>query len=87
MPVQADTIIAFAIVYAIQERPKVVQADILNLMRRQVQLVEENERLRRQVAQLQGAGNGNTPGRRGRPPRAEICPADNLAYGPANAGG
>jgi len=41
---------------------ELVQVHILELMRRQAELVEENEELRRLLAQLQVVGN--TPGRR-----------------------
>lgn len=59
---QNDSIIAIAVAHAIQKRPELVQEDILKLMRRQTELVEENEGLRRRVAQLQVAGI--MPGRR-----------------------
>ena len=35
---QTDSIIAFAIAYAIQKRPELVQADILKLMRQKAEL-------------------------------------------------
>jgi hypothetical protein len=56
MTMQTDSIIAFAIAYAIQERPELVQADILKLLSRQVKLEDENLELRRRVGQLPVAG-------------------------------
>ena len=52
----ADTIIAFAIAHAIRECPDVLEAEVLRLMRRQTELLEENQELRRRVTQLQVAG-------------------------------
>ncbi len=46
---QTDSIIAFAIAYAIQKRPELVQADILKLMRQKASLEAENQELRRLV--------------------------------------
>lgn len=58
----ADTIIAFAIAHAIRECPEVLETEVLKLMRRQAELLEENQELRRRVTQLQVAAL--TPGRR-----------------------
>jgi hypothetical protein len=52
----ANTIIAFAIAHAIRERPAVLVAEVLKLMERQTELLEENRELRRRVTQLQVAG-------------------------------
>jgi hypothetical protein len=49
MIMQADSIIAFAIAYAILKLPKVAQADILKLMRQKAGLEAENQALRRLV--------------------------------------
>ena len=46
---QTDSIIAFAIAYAIRKRPELVQADILKLMRQKASLEAENQELRRLV--------------------------------------
>jgi hypothetical protein len=49
MIMRTDSIIAYAIAYAILKRPKVVQADILKLMRQKAGLEAENQELRRLV--------------------------------------
>jgi hypothetical protein len=49
---QADSILSFAITHAIRECPEELQADVLKLMRRQTELLEENRDLRRLVAYL-----------------------------------
>jgi hypothetical protein len=49
MIMQTDSIIAFAIAYAIHKRPELVQADILKLMRQKASLEAENQELRRLV--------------------------------------
>ncbi len=46
---QADSIIAVAIAYAIQKRPELVQADLLKLLRQKATLEAENQELRRLV--------------------------------------
>jgi len=51
----ADTIIAFVIAHAIRECPDVLEAEVLKLMRRHAELLEENQELRRRVTQLQVA--------------------------------
>jgi hypothetical protein len=53
---QTDTIIAFAIAQFMQKCPELVQADILKLMRRQAELEENNQELRRLVDRSQVAG-------------------------------
>jgi hypothetical protein len=50
-----DSIIGFAIALAIQQRPDLVKADMIHLLRRQVELEDENITLRRQVGRLQVA--------------------------------
>jgi hypothetical protein len=49
MIMQADSIIACAIAYALRKRPDLVQADILKLMRQKASLEAENQELRRLV--------------------------------------
>ncbi|MHB9075038.1 MAG: hypothetical protein ACYC6G_16105 [Desulfobaccales bacterium] len=49
---QADSIISFAIAYAMREYPELVQTDLIRLIRRDVELTEENEELRRRLTRL-----------------------------------
>lgn len=69
---QPDSILIFSIAHAIQERPEVVQADIINLIRRQAELEDENQELRRLL---------------GRPQFTGIKPKDVGRSRAANAGG
>jgi hypothetical protein len=47
MIMQTDSIIAFAIAYAIQERPELLQEDMLKLLRQKATLEAENRDMRR----------------------------------------
>jgi hypothetical protein len=59
MTMQTDSILAFSIAHAIQERPDLVQADILKLMSRQIELEDENQELRRLVDRWPVTGIGS----------------------------
>ncbi len=48
-----DSIIGFAIAHAIQQRPDLVRADMIKLMRRQAELEDEVKKLRRLVGRDQ----------------------------------
>ncbi len=50
-----DSIIGFCIAHAIQQRPDLVKADMIKLMRRQAELEDENLKLRLLVGQLRVA--------------------------------
>jgi hypothetical protein len=50
---QNDSILAFAIAYALQESPELLEAEIIKLMREKAQLEKENLELQRLVLKLQ----------------------------------
>jgi hypothetical protein len=52
----ADTIVSLAIAHALRDCPEAVQAEVLKILRRHTELLEENQELRRRVTQLQMAG-------------------------------
>jgi hypothetical protein len=56
MTMQPDSILIFSIAHAMQESPEVVQEDILKLIRRQAELEDENEELRRLLGRPQFTG-------------------------------
>ncbi len=55
---QTESILAFSIAHAIQERPDMVQEDIIRLIHRQAELEDENQELRRLLGRPQFIGVG-----------------------------
>ena len=52
---EADSIITFAITQGLRDCPEIVQADLLKIMRRNVELREENDGLRHRLARWLGS--------------------------------